>query len=505
VAANQKLGRKQRSRDQQARDGKDQDERASATRSNLIRQSPDAAQTDRGADRGEIERRPGRPTGRGALGGWHRSRIRQRPWDGMRHYLMMRVRDGILDRFDVRGVAMTRRTWLALASSAMLSAQQPSESERRIRQMIRSFEEQGIHRTGTDVDRISGDWLMTQVREAGLEPAREMFSLSRIDPVDASVAASGRRIEGLPLFDGGFTSPDGVRGRVGLLGSEAEIGLAEAAPNMAGAGALRDARRQNRHRAIVLVTRGGRQGLCPNNAESFLQPFGPPVVQVSSTEKGWLDDLARSGSEAVVVAQIKRTPAEAFNVIASIPGSDPSLPPLVIMTPRSGWWTCASERGGGIVCWLEVMRALHRTKPAREILFVASSGHELGQHGIEIYAERRPSLIKHSRAWIHFGANIGAAQDPGNTVQASDDEMETLLAKPMLAAGLGIERRVPRGTVPGGEAGVVHRGGGRYMSLIGRNALFHNPGDRGPDAVDISMIARFAAVFTGIAEQLTAA
>ena len=29
---------------------------------------------------------------------------------------------------------------------------------------------------------------------------------------------------------------------------------------------------------------------------------------------------------------------------------------------------------------------------------------------------------------MHFGANIGAAQDPGNTVQASDDGFEATLA-----------------------------------------------------------------------------
>jgi hypothetical protein len=40
------------------------------------------------------------------------------------------------------------------------------------------------------------------------------------------------------------------------------------------------------------------------------------------------------------------------------------------------------------------------------------------------------------------------------------------------------------------------------MSIIGRNALFHNPADRGPDAVDPSVIARFAAVFTVIAKTL---
>jgi hypothetical protein len=43
------------------------------------------------------------------------------------------------------------------------------------------------------------------------------------------------------------------------------------------------------------------------------------------------------------------------------------------------------------------------------------------------------------------------------------------------------------------------------MSIIGRNALFHNPADRGPEAVDATVIARFAAVFTGIANSLVAA
>jgi hypothetical protein len=141
-------------------------------------------------------------------------------------------------------------------------------------------------------------------------------------------------------------------------------------------------------------------------------------------------------------------------------------------------------------------------KPARDVLFVASSGHEIGYRGIEIFMERRPELIKRSRAWIHLGANIGAAQQPGNTIQASDDEMETTLANGMAAAGLAIDRRIPRGTIPAGEAGVVHRGGGRYMSLIGANALFHNPADRGPEAVDPSVITRFVGVLTSIARTL---
>ncbi len=402
----------------------------------------------------------------------------------------------------------TRREWLWMAGSTTLFAQRGggrSEQEKRIADVIRAYEQQGIHRTATEVDRKSGEWLMGEVRKAGLKPGRENFTISRVDPVMCSLSANGRKVEGLPLFDGGFTDAAGVKGRLGALGSAAEIGVTEIAPNTSSRGALAEARREGRHQAIVVVTRGGRPGLCPSNAESFLHPFGPPVLQISSEEADWVNDLSRKGSQAALIAQVGRTPEESFNVTASIAGSDASLPPLIIMTPRSGWWTCASERGGGIACWLELMGAMRDTKPAREVLFVASSGHELGQLGIEIYAERRPTLIKRSRAWIHFGANIGAAQDPGNTIQASDDEMMALEAEHMTAAGLKVDRRVPHGTVPGGEAGVVHRGGGRYMSIIGRSALFHNPEDRGPEAVDPAAIARFAEAFTAIARTMAGA
>jgi hypothetical protein len=401
---------------------------------------------------------------------------------------------------------MTRREWLYLAGQTALLAQDTParpESEQRIARIVRDYEQQGIHRTGTEVDRISADWLAAEVRKCGLTPTLESFSISRVDPVAAFLSAGTRHIDGVPLFDCAATDRGGVTGRLGPLAGDAPIGLIEIAPNTAGSGPLAEARRQNRHRAIVAVTRGGRPGLCPSNAESFLYPFGPPVLQVSSTEAEFLTGLAQTGAEVTVVAQVKRTPAEAFNVIAKIPGADPALPPLVIMTPRSGWWTCASERGGGIACWLELMRGPKPlNSPARDVLFVASSGHELGQLGIEIHVERRPDLIKHSRAWLHFGANIGAAQDPGNIIQASDNEMEATLAEQLTAAGLTIDRRVPRGTVPGGEAGVVHRGGGRYVSVIGRNALFHNPADRGPEAVDPKAIARFASAFTAVARQL---
>jgi hypothetical protein len=416
--------------------------------------------------------------------------------------------------------AISRRTFLTGAGvAAVMTGLRPpqtfaqeavpqppgTEMQRRIGDVIDSYEEQGFHRTGTAVDQISGDWLIGQVRKIGLEPMREEWSLSRVDPIDASLVANGRKLEGLPLFDGGFTAATGIRGRLGNLNSDAPIGLTEIPPNTADAGALGDARRLNRHQAIVVVTRGIRPGFCASNADNFLRPFGPPVLQVTSEEAPFLVNCAQQGSEALLTTHVQRTQAQAFNVTAVVSGSNRSIAPLVVMTPRSGWWSCASERCGGLACWLEIMRAMRDARPARDVLFVASSGHEIGYRGIEVFIERRPGIVTEAKAWLHLGANIGAAQGPGNRLQASDDEMEATMAEAMASVGLRIDRRVPRGTMAGGEAGNVHRGGGRYMSIIGANDLFHNPKDRGPDAVDLKAIERFISAFAIVTKSLAGA
>lgn len=374
--------------------------------------------------------------------------------------------------------------------------------QQRIATVIHAYAEQGFHRTGTAVDRASGDWLADLVRANGLAPAREEFSLSRVDPVSAFLAVNGRKIEGLPLFDGTFTDAMGNAGSLGDLGSDAPIGFAEISPNAAGTGALGEARRQNRHRAIVVATRGARPGFCPSNADDFLRPFGPPVLQVASEHAAFLADCARQSAQALLVAQAERVPARPFNVVAVMAGRDRGAPPVVVMTPRSGWWWCASERGGGIACWLEIMRALRDAQPARDVHFVASSGHELGHVGLDSFIESRPGIVPAAKAWIHLGANIGAAQGAGTNLQASDDDMEALMAEAMTRGELAIDRRHPRGAVPRGEAENVHRGGGRYISIIGNNALFHSTDDRGPQVVDLDVIERLAGALVTVTRSL---
>ena len=375
---------------------------------------------------------------------------------------------------------ISRRSWLsmtaagaigAFATADRLVAAQPLQDvdlTRRIRRVIEEYGQQGFHRTGTTVDRRSGDWLFEQVSRLGIVAAREPFSLSRVDPGTCRLLVGDRSVEGLPLFDGTFTGEDGVRGRLGPIDADTEIGLVDASPNTAAAGPLGEARRLQRHKAIVCVTRGGRAGLCPNNADAFLRPFGPPVLQVSSVEWPLLRDAAERRAVVQLIASVTRMAATGLNITAKVTGvSRTLLPPLVVMTPRSGWYTSSSERGGGIACWLELMRVLQHARPPRDILFVASSGHELGHLGIDAFVARRPGIVSEAVGWMHFGANIGAAirpdaisqasnDDPerrhaaaamasGNTIQASDDRSEAVLSRAMLAVDLGIQQTYPEG------------------------------------------------------------
>lgn len=377
-----------------------------------------------------------------------------------------------------------------------------AEARQRMARLIEQYDGQGVHRTGTAGDKRSADWLAAEVHKLGVKPLLEPFALERIDPLHCFVELAGQRIEGLPLFDAAFTDASGVRGRLGAFGGETELGLIELPPNAEYGANYEATRRTSRHRALLVVTKGARAGLCPINGAHFKQPFGPPALQVSSEHSDWLKQQAQQGATARIVAHIERTKTQAYNVTAMIRGRQPRLAPLVVMTPRSGWWHSTSERGGGLVCWLEVLRALAAKGSARTTHFISSSGHELGHLGLESFIERRPELVKQAHAWMHFGANIGAPGAP-NRLQASDDELEASAVEAMTKANLTINDKAQRGAVPFGEAGNIQRGGGRYVSLLcPGNPLFHHPADRWPDAVDVAAVARYAQAFADVALKL---
>jgi len=379
-------------------------------------------------------------------------------------------------------------------SEQQLSQASPGMLEQRVASVLEAFDAQGNHRTGTAADNASAEWLANQVRQLGIEPSLEPFTLSRVDPQLAFARIATRRIDGVPMFDANFTSADGISGRLGPLGSDAEIGLAETSPVNVAHTAEADiipTARQSQHKAVILITGATRPGLFLSNASAFLNPAGPPMLQVSNVESAWLKQQAQERAEATVVAFVRREPAQALNVTAKISGRDASLSPLVFMAPRSGWWQCVSEQGSRLVCWLEIMRALATAKAARDCHFVAMSGHEIAFMGMAPYLKNRQDLIKRAEAWIFLGSDIGAPRQP-NLIHASDDALEHWIIAALAKQGLAVDAKEQHSSKARAETAPIQRGGGRFVTLACASSVFHNVSDHWPEVVDVSLLARYA-------------
>jgi len=366
--------------------------------------------------------------------------------------------------------------------------------------LVRAYDAQGVHRTGLAADSESADWLAGLAKSLGAEVFVETFVIDRVEPVRCHVDIEGTRIPAVPVFDAPFTGADGLSG-VLASAEDGEIGLVELSPRAVYYASYAELRRRPGRRAEIIVTRGNREGLALLNAESFRAPYGVPCVQVASQARDVLVAAAERGARVSVVAEVRRVPSTVRNVVATVKGSRAGAPALAVMTPRSGWWHCASERGGGIVCWLEALRALRDQPPAGNVTMVATTGHELGHIGLDDFLERRPALIL-GATWLHFGANIGAAGSK-LTLQSPQDDLRALAGAELAQAGHPADGVSPKTQVPFGESRAIHHAGGRYLTLIGSNDLFHLPQDRWPAAVDVGAVARLSTACARIAVALT--
>ena len=390
---------------------------------------------------------------------------------------------------------------------------------------IEGWDAIGDHRTGTAGDRQTSDWLARRVMSTGLEPHRDEFTLSRWVLEGCSLDIGGRVVEGVPMFDGGTTGPEGIVGGLGLLGEGrggAVIGVG-AFGNASGeaAGALAAARRSDEYRAIVAVSKMDTRvtGLALQNADRFNDPFGPPVLQVATEHETWLREAAAvghtarltapvghtarltaaAGHTARLTAHVTRKTATGSNVYCRVPGRDPALAPLTVVTPESAGWVCTAERGGGIAAWLALLRHFAANRPARDVVFIATSGHELGHLGLEHFLATKYAPPSHG--WIHLGANF-AAVDSRIRLQASDRELMASAEGSLSAHGVTVSTTTPLGERPGGEARNVYDLGERYVSLLGSNRWFHHPDDRWPTTVDLDRTERVARAVLAIATRM---
>lgn len=362
----------------------------------------------------------------------------------------------------------------------------------------------GERRAGSEADAASAGWLRDLAAAAGATAVLQTVRFRRFLPGRACLDVAGRRIEGLPLFDGGVTGADGVTGSLGPLGSDAPIGVTEMQPYVASlpGNPFARARAESRHAGIVVALRTRPDSLAPLNAHDAEHPFGPPVLQVAGHEAPVLLAYAAAGTPARLLAEGARGDGVSFNLRAELPGG--IGPPLLLLTPRTSWWTSTAERAGGILAWLAALQALADVPAAqrRQVVALATCAHELGHIGAHHAFAAEPALASGSALALHLGANLGTAEDARLTVRSNVPGLAERMAAALVAAGHpAAALEVATGGKANGEAHEIEARGGRYLSLIGQNPWFHAPEDRWPHSVDL---ARATAIVEAVARMVTA-
>lgn len=410
---------------------------------------------------------------------------------------------------------LTRRNVLrvplaAYGSSLLGCAPEDNTMQVRIEAVIKAWDAIPNHRTGTDGDNLTAEWLADEISAAGFEPEVDWFPFQRRQLHECRISVGSQSADGVPLFDGAYTGRRGWQAPLRPLADATDIGLTRFTANgrSPATQALQAARRSQRHAAIVAIadpaeseSLESQSGVALLNADAYRQPYGPPVLQVGVEHGPWLDAAARAGATAQFVAHVTLQDVQAGNVQTSILGRDQTLDPVVIMTPRSAWWTCTSERAGGIAIWLECMRHFSAHPPQRTVIFTANTGHELGHVGLDHYLQREPTLIKTAHAWIHLGANF-AARGSRVLYQASTQALLATSLAEFAKVDERPARTTPVGNRPLGEARNIHDGGGQYVSILGDNRWFHHPDDRWPTTVDLERTVRLTRVMLAIARNL---
>ena len=346
------------------------------------------------------------------------------------------------------------------------------------------------HRTASDGDLSTSQDLVELISMPQCQPKILSFSMQKRSPEDCYIQINRSRIGGIPLFDGGATSGE-VQGKLVPLGEDGDIAVGYVNASGAGreANRLLEQRQNQNYKALVGISRHSEPGIAMINADSFTNPSGLPVLIVDATHEKSLISAADRNETAQVKVEFTTSTAQATNVEVRIAGSQSDASPIVVMTPKSSWWTSTAERCGGIACWLACVREVARSIPKRTVIFTANTGHELGHLGLDTFLTENPTLAQSARAWVHFGANF-ASKDGQLRIQYSNESLGNLMHNHLQSHEVSIGSEVDGSIRPGGEARNIFDCGGDYVSFLGSNRLFHHPTDRLANNVDFTMAMR---------------
>lgn len=418
-------------------------------------------------------------------------------------------------RWTRRGAGLAGLSTLAAPSLSAAATNDPL-SGAALYADVKAYAAMGDHRTGTPGDLAATRWLEAALQKAGWSTERQVFDYPTFRLATAQAVVAGRKIEAFPLWTpragsaGGRLSQTPGRRAVALLrlpygtGAALETSTAWRKPVQAAidAGAA----------GVLVVTEHPLGEFAAYNCAPNQPPWPVPVLGVASREAATLQAAAeaRAAAELTIAGEPLAPFHRGENVIARLKGAGK---PLVLSTPRSGWFTCAGERGSGLAIWLGLAR--HFASRGKAMVLVAADGHEFDGYGGKLFAERLAPKPGEAAGWVHIGANVAAYDfalvngtvtrldhpQAGRRLAVSEALLPT--AKAAFAGQIGYETPVDveKEGAPGELAEYQRRGYAPLVGLVAMHPLHHTRRDL-PDVTGPELLEPVARGLAAVIERL---
>jgi hypothetical protein len=360
----------------------------------------------------------------------------------------------------------------------------------------------GIKASGGPGDEASGAWLAQELTAAGYACRRQPFDVPYFEVRQATLACGDAKATVVPQAIVAATGPQGLTaplrmpsecsdltGAIALLVLPFKRWAGLEDPQVAKP--LADALQRGAAGA-VLVTTGPTHEAIALNVSTHAPPIPKPVALLAPKDAAPFVAAARAGQSATLVLDGDGGgPARrrAWNLIARLDRG--AARTLVISTPRSGWFTCAAERGSGLAVWLWLARWLARSRQPVNVELLATSGHEYVYVGGEHYLAEAAPPPAATAIWVHIGASaasrdwheIGArllplpTPDAQRVLTATQDRLDATRRAFAGVSGLEATYLADKEMAGGELINVLNAGYASATGLYGIHRYFHTPAD----------------------------
>ncbi len=384
----------------------------------------------------------------------------------------------------------------------------------------------GDHRTATECDFKTAQWIADELSRAGFTTRFHTFTVRQFFLRGARLEIAGRDLECFPLWPPRASSrpviarlaridakPSETKGRIALVRFQKRGGdtvsprspAVEVVTTAINAGAI----------GLIAVTEGPTGEIIAMNSFGNLPAWPVPVFLVAPRDLPRLEAAAQSGDDvSMFIDGDANDAAPARNVIAMLPATDPAPGErklMIVSTPISGWFRCGGERGPGVAMLLGLGRFVAARTRKCDWLFLGHSGHELGFAGMRAYLRDEPPPRDRVKCWMLFGAAVAVfewQQGPGGLTRLDhvDARRRLYASEDLLSIARDAFQQVPRigplADQAGGAQRLLIENSYSRMGLSLGN-FFHHLKSDGPEMTSPALLeplARASAIALTMAE-----